>query len=223
MLPLTKSTNWMFMMKTCFWWAVVFIGLYGCSEKSDNDTRSDNQTSQVIGTSAFSDQVQEILDRKMQLIKDLAKQPQVVEAVRQANQKNLQISDSEITRLDQQWRQTEGLNDFIKSIIANACSQYLMDFQEQYDGFPEIFVTDRKGLIVGETNKTSDYYQADESWWTKAFNNGEGLSYSGSLEYDQSARAESIALFVPVIDSHSQDVIGVIKALCDITAIKMEL
>jgi hypothetical protein len=45
----------------------------------------------------------------------------------------------------------------------------------------------------------------------------------GKIEYDESAMAESILIYVPVIDSGINKSIGVIKAVCDITAIKMEL
>ena len=95
--------------------------------------------------------------------------------------------------------------------------------QEAHDAFPEIFVTDRYGLIVAETNKTSDYLQADESWWTKAFADGSGYTHHGAIEYDESDRFEAISLYVPVMDPETQQAIGVMKAVCDITAIKMEL
>ena len=84
-------------------------------------------------------------------------------------------------------------------------------------------VTDKRGLICGETNKTTDYYQADEQWWITAYNLGKGKSYYGGIEYDESAMAEVISIYVPVIDPGINKAIGVIKAACDITAIKMEL
>ena len=98
-----------------------------------------------------------------------------------------------------------------------------MDFQEAHDGFPEIFVTDRHGLIVAQTNKTSDYNQADEDWWTRTFGDGAGQTHHGPIEYDESAQAEAISIYVPVVDPGSKKTIGVMKAVCDITAIKMEL
>ena len=76
---------------------------------------------------------------------------------------------------------------------------------------------------MAESNKTSDYLQADESWWTKAFAGGSGDTHHGAIEYDESARSEAISLYVPVIDPDTRQAIGVIKAVCDITAIKMEL
>jgi hypothetical protein len=133
------------------------------------------------------------------------------------------LSTDDIRRLDDQWQQTEGIDDFIKSMITNPCAQYLVDYQDEHDAFPEIFVTDENGLIVAETNKTSDYLQADEAWWQKAFAEGEGHVHHGPIEYDESARSEAISLYVPVRDPDTNKAIGVVKAVCDITAIKMEL
>jgi len=50
-----------------------------------------------------------------------------------------------------------------------------------------------------------------------------GRSYYGEIEYDESAMAEAISIYIPVIDPDIKKAIGVIKAACDITAIKMEL
>ena len=73
------------------------------------------------------------------------------------------------------------------------------------------------------TNKTSDYYQADEAWWTETYANGLGKSLFGAIEYDESALAEAIPIYVPITDPDTGSAIGVMKAVCDITAIKMEL
>jgi hypothetical protein len=147
----------------------------------------------------------------------------VVEAVRTANEKNAELTKAEIHRLDEKWQNTDGLDDFIKSFLTNECAQHLLDFQEAHDEFPEVFITDRRGLIVAETNRTSDYYQADEQWWTQAYQDGRGQTHHGPIEYDESACAEAISLYVPVVDPDTQQAIGVVKAVCDITAIKMEL
>jgi hypothetical protein len=143
--------------------------------------------------------------------------------VRRANQKNRDLSDSAINRLDERWQRTEGIDDFIKPFITNDTALFLVAFQDENDVFSEIFVTDKKGLIIGETNKTSDYFQADEEWWVQTFNEGKGKEFYGEIEYDESSRSEAIPVYVPVLDPDSKEVIGVIKAVCDITAIKLEL
>jgi len=41
----------------------------------------------------------------------------------------------------------------------------LRAFRELYPYHIEVFVTDAKGALVAATNRTSDYYQGDETWW----------------------------------------------------------
>ena len=171
----------------------------------------------------FSKELKQVLENKIELLQNIAKDPRIIEKVRISNYNNRDLYLSEILKIDEKWRETEGIDNFIKSFLTNESAQYLIDFQEEHDEFVEIFITDKKGLIVGETNKTSDYYQADEQWWVKAYNQGTGNTFYGKIEYDESAMAESIPIYVPVIDSGINKSIGVIKAVCDITAIKMEL
>ena len=106
--------------------------------------------------------------------------------------------------------------------MENETAQILTVFQENNPEFPEIFVTDKVGLNVGQTNKTSDYYQADEDWWVKAYNNGTGKTYYGEIEYDESSKSESIALYNPVFNSQ-REVVGVFKAVLSLSALQREL
>jgi hypothetical protein len=171
----------------------------------------------------FTKELKQVLENKIELLQNIAKDLRIIEKVRISNFNNRNLSLSDILKIDEKWRETEGVDDFIKSFLTNETAQYLIDFQEGHDEFVEIFITDKKGLIVGETNKTSDYYQADEQWWIKAYNQETGKTYYGKIEYDESAIAESIPIYIPVIDPGINTAIGVIKAVCDITAIKMEL
>ena len=115
------------------------------------------------------------------------------------------------------------MDEFIKPFLINEVAVKLREFQEENAGFYEIFVTDMYGLNVGQTNKTTDYYQADEDWWIGAYNMGEGRSYHGQIEFDESAQTEAISLYVPIIDPITDEVIGVVKVVMNITAIKIEL
>lgn len=196
----------------------------GCSEDgpSNLETAANKSTAKTerIG---FSKELEQLLGRKIELLKNIATNPQIIEIIKKFNEKNQEISISDILKVDKKWQETKGIDNFIKFFLTNECAQYLIEFQEKYDEFPEIFITDENGLIVGETNKTSDYYQADEQWWIKAYNDGIGKNYFGEIEYDKSAHAEAISIYIPVMDFQNKKPIGVIKAVCDITAIKMEL
>lgn len=196
----------------------------GCSENGQSNLEIATNKSKVkTERTGFSKELKQLLGKKIELLKNLATNPQIIEIIKRFNEKNQEISISDILKDDKKWKETKGIDDFIKPFIINECAQFLIEFQEQYDEFPEIFITDENGLIVGETNKTSDYYQADEQWWIKAYNNGIGRIYFGKIEYDESAHAEAISIYIPVMDFQYNKAIGVIKAVCDITALKMEL
>jgi hypothetical protein len=171
----------------------------------------------------FSEEVQAVLKRRIEFVEQLAAQKTLVDVVQKANRESESISDREIQRRDKEWQEAEALDGRVRSLMTNECAGLLADFQDSHRGFPEIFVTDARGLIVATTNRTTDYLQSDESWWQKAFNEEKGQSHYGELEYDTSAFSESISLNVPVVDPDSGKAIGVVKAVCDVTAIKMEL
>ena len=177
-----------------------------------------------INVGELSADVHAVIDKKIEALRnELTQDPRVVETVLRYNEANKDLSAEEIQTIDKTWRNTPGFNDFMKEILLNPCSKRLTDFQEKYDGFAEIFVTDVRGLNVGMTNKTTDYYQADEDWWVRAFAGDQGHFYRGEIEYDQSAMSEAIPVYVPVIDPQTRKAIGVIKAVVDLVTIRMEL
>ncbi len=173
--------------------------------------------------SIFSRELYAVLKRRLELLVKLAEHPAVIEAVRTANKEQSKLSQASIDKLDKEWKESRGPSDLVKRLMTNQCARVLAEFQDSQSGFPEIFVTDKRGLIVATTNMTSDYYQADEPWWSEAWNEGRGKAYYGRIEYDDSAGHEAISLYAPVKDPETGELIGIIKAVCDIRAIKLEL
>ena len=156
------------------------FGLIACREKQEAGTE-DSALPAV-----FSKEVEHVLQTKTERVtSEVATDPRIIELVRESNDQNRDISLSQIKRLDANWMASDGIDEFIKGFITNETSQILQEFQEANDGYPEIFIADAKGLIVGLTNKTSDYYQADEDWWVQGYNEGRGQSFHGEIEYDE--------------------------------------
>jgi hypothetical protein len=203
---------------------LLIVGTVGCGDKKQSEKKgSETEAIEEVKQTELSPEVEQILEKKMELVKKLAEDPLTIKTVMEFNEKNRDMTLDEILKIDIDWEETPGMEEPVRSLITSEYAQYLVDFQEANNGFPEIFVTDERGLIVGATNKTSDYYQADEAWWKEAYDQGKGRSYRGDVEYDESAMAEAIPLYVPVIEPEGEKVVGVIKAVCDITAIKLEL
>lgn len=196
--------------------------LSGCTEWiGSKSIAHDWETSIVLPE--FTVEVRGILDRKAQLIEEIAADERIVAAVRQANVENQSLSEAAILSLDARWQASEGITDFIRPFLTNKCAQALLEFRETNDAFSEILVTDQRGLIVGASNKSSDYLQADEAWWRTSFDEGRGQACTGPIEYDASSRSQAISVYVPILDPDAGSAIGVIKAVCDVTAIKREL
>ena len=197
----------------------ILLTVLNVQQKEETPQETLSQVSKIL----LAPEVEAVLDRKIALIRELLEDPVIVNEVKKANQQHKDISLQEILKLDTRWRSTEGIDEFIEPFLTNEIAHKLIEFQERHPGFSEIFVVDMYGLNVGQTNKTTDYYQADEDWWIDAYNSGKGKASHGAIEFDESAQTEAISLYIPVMDRINNKAIGVIKAVVSITAIKMDL
>lgn len=88
------------------------------------------------------------------------------------NARHAKISQSEIDALDKQWRAERKAEDkpLISATLSNPLSVYLLRMQARANGlYTEIFIMDDKGLNVGQSSITSDYWQGDEAKYKKTF------------------------------------------------------
>jgi hypothetical protein len=85
--------------------------------------------------------------------------------------------------------------------------------------FLRITVTDAKGATVAATHKTLDYYQADEEFWQKIYENGRGRISVTDVLYDDVTKANYIGIGVPVLEQGTNRFMGVVDALVDVSAI----
>lgn len=80
----------------------------------------------------------------------------------------------------------------------------------------EVFLTDRYGGLVASTDRTSDFYQADEDWWQAAYNGGQGGVYISEPVADESAGIElAFQIAVPVFAQGAEgegEVLGVLRS-----------
>lgn len=173
--------------------------------------------------SAYAPELQRLLDARLALVREVAGDVAVREAVALANQASASLTEKQIAQRDAQWQATHTNDAFGAALQSNAAALHLAAFRARHPGFTEIFATDRRGLVAAMTNRTSDYLQADEGWWQRAYADGRGRAFVGAIEYDASSQSQAIALCVPIRDVPSSQVVGVIKALYDVDAIKAEL
>ncbi len=133
------------------------------------------------------------------------------------------IIQAEIQQLDQQWRAADAANNnadlLIQKALNNDIASELREYRATFPENVEVFVTDKYGANVAVTNRTSDYYQADESWWQAAYNNGQGALYIGQPEYDESSDTFASIVAVPLYAHETRNVIGVLRSTLELSAI----
>lgn len=177
----------------------------------------------LVKTTLYAPEVERVLSEQASVLAGLAADPILIAQVENANLTDGRLSPDDITRLDKNWIAATGTPAFIQPFLTNDAARRLLAFQKDHPSFKEIFVTDAISLNVGQTDKTSDYYQADESWWVNAWNGGTGKIFHGNIEFDQSSQTEAISLYVPLIDPASSKAIGVMKGVLDLSTIKGQL
>ena len=158
------------------------------------------------------DQIEQNLAKSIRLFIAETKKVDIVAWVANANGHRGEMDETTIMALDAKWLSATDADPFIKQVSSNSCASQLKEFQSRRTEFVEIFVTDNIGLNICQTNKTSDYYQADETWWSETFN-ARGQSHHGPLQYDESAQTFGIAIYAPIVDPGNNKVIGVAKAV----------
>jgi methyl-accepting chemotaxis protein len=96
-------------------------------------------------------------------------------------------------------------------------TQYLKDQVAQAKVFKEVFFTDKSGYNTGISNMTSDFVQSDEGWWVNAWTKGLDI---GKVGFDESAGVWSIDVSARIDNPRTQEPLGVLKAVLDISAVQ---
>src|SRR3546814_11055848 len=91
--------------------------------------------------------------------------------------------------MDKDWRaQTDASSKpMIDAVMGSSLSKYLRQQQEATQGTAtEIFVMDNRGLNVGQSEVTSDYWQGDEAKFQKSYEAGDDAIFVDEVEMDES-------------------------------------
>ncbi len=97
------------------------------------------------------------------------------------------LTAEKINALDAQWvREREELyKPLIAATLSNPLSVYLSRIQGQSVGlFVEVFIMDNKGLNVGQSSITGDFWQGDEAKFKNTFPKGPDALFIDEPEFD---------------------------------------
>lgn len=124
--------------------------------------------------------------------------------------------------MDQRWMKALDNNPLITEFTQSPVGNRLREISRDDPGIAEIFMTDKYGGLVAASDRTSDFYQADEEWWQKTFDNGKGNIFLDRIGFDSSSKAIGIALAIP-IKNKLKEVIGVCKNILEINRLFLPL
>jgi len=121
----------------------------------------------------------------------------------------LQGRQAYIDEMDRAWRAepADTRTSLMRRLLTNELSEDLgtrltsLEAEYGYPVFGEVFITNRYGANVAQTNRTSDYRQDDEEWWTKARDNG---VYIGDVGFDESAAVYSTDICLRIENGRGQ-------------------
>lgn len=131
------------------------------------------------------------------------KDPVIIAAIKAQNAKNAGLSAADIDALDKAWRAEVDGGDrkIIDEVLNNAVSKFLHEKQEASEGvISEVFVMDAKGLNVGQSDVTSDYWQGDEAKFQKSFGAGKDGFFVDEVEKDESTQALQSQASMTIVD-----------------------
>jgi len=146
-------------------------------------------------------------------LRQIAQDPSIVSAIAAQNLETASLTQADIDKLDKEWRAETKVTDkpLIAKIEGRPVSTYLANAVQQAHGLiTEIIVMDDKGLNVGVSSTTSDYWQGDEDKWAKTFAVGPDAIFVDDIERDESTQMLQAQVSFTIVDPSTHAAIGAI-------------
>lgn len=157
-----------------------------------------------ISANEYADELTSLSETTIQ---EVVENPALIAAIEAQNAETAGFDQAMIDNLDKQWRAEVDASSrpLIDRILGNDASAILLEAQEASGGvFTEIFAMDARGLNVGQSGVTSDYWQGDESKWQVPFEAGN--VELGEVEEDESTQTFQSQVSVPVKDEEGNTI-----------------
>ena len=168
-----------------------------------------------------------ILGSQVELANLINELPGTADFLRRAN-KIPPLSQAEIDKIEAAWPKLPDTDPQIAACLQNEIARRWQAVARDQRRFAEVMITDLSGRLVAATNKTSDYFQADEDWWQRCYDGGKGRPLISDVIFDESAispegtRGTLVAdLCLPIYDTPAdpakRTLIGITKLSLDAT------
>lgn len=149
--------------------------------------------------------------------------PVIIDAVREQNIRNGEMSMDEILRLDTVWRDQTKKREkpMIWDLLDRLHSILLRDRRELSEGLvTEIIVMDQYGLNAAISDGTSDYYQGDEEKYQDTYLIGPDAVHVSELYLDESTQTMQTQVSMTVTDPETGDPIGAVTFGIDLSKLE---
>ena len=117
--------------------------------------------------------IRESVEEKVTDIMSLSNGPLWKKRILESDAKMGRMTEDErarfFARMDSIWPGISWDDPSISEYAGNYLSETLKALCRDRNDIFEFFVTDKYGALVASSNKTTDFYQADEAWWQKAY------------------------------------------------------
>jgi hypothetical protein len=180
----------------------------GQARLKDAQTQRLTEMAEYIASSTDAHMFRSILDGAV-----LARVPELREVAAAGSARPFDQRAAET--LDRDWHRDSAATAKRLDLLNSAASRFLADLSRNDPVLREILVTDRFGRLVAASNVTSDYLQADEAWWSEAFDQGRGRIAVGDVKRDESAGVYAFEIAVPISSGKSEAIDGVLKIVAD--------
>lgn len=156
----------------------------------------------------------------IETMREWAQHPVTLIALRAQNARHTGLSQEDIDQLDKDWRaqrKSQG-QPLIAQLFGSPLSTYLTRIQAQSGGlYTEIFVMDNRGLNVGQSAVTSDYWQGDEGKWQKTFGVGPDAVFIDAAEAHEGTGTTRAQVNLAIADPDTGKAIGAITVEVNLT------
>ncbi len=201
-----------------------FVGYLSISITRDEFQKYIGEESISLGTQLLN-KIDRNIYQRIEEFEYYCKLPIVRETILKSNQEfeKLENIQNYIDEKDNEWISVtnETITPFMRGLMNNTLAIALIErlkFYElryEHELISEAFITNKYGVNVIQSGKTSDYYQADEEWWQKAKETG---LYIEDIDYDESADVYSIDVCLR-IDDESGYFLGIMKVVLNVEEI----
>ena len=123
---------------------------------------------------------------QVELAQVIANLPSMAELLRAADAVP-PLPPMRVAEIEMSWPQLKETDEPLRSVLTNHVAAQWRSVREKRLRFAEMLVADASGRLIAATNRTSDYYQADEAWWEEARDARPGEVLLEDARWDPSA------------------------------------